>query len=157
MSFESGQENQRRLSREGRESSAELRESKEGEPDEELKKAAAMERADFVIKEVKTSQKQMQNIARHMQEVEQTIRQLRQQLQLAQSNTDPISVVQDKKRIEELKKKISEYVNELENMREDLILEQIEDLRNGSDGALSEEELRKKAMDMIEDMIKQIS
>ena len=40
-------------------------ESKEGEVDEEVKKAAAMERADYLVKEVKQSKKQMQNILLH--------------------------------------------------------------------------------------------
>ena len=152
MSFESEQENRRRLSRESRESSAEFRENKEGEVDEELQKAAAMERADLVIKEVKSSQKQMQNIARNMQEVQKAIRQLRAQLQLAQNNDDPVSVVQDKKRIEELKNKIAENISELENMREDLIREQLDELQKQNLG-LSELELKNKAEELVEELI----
>lgn len=156
MSFELERENRRRNSQEAKENRAEMEKNKEGEVDEELKKAAIMERADLVIKEVKSSQKQMQNIARHMQEVEQAIRQLRMQLQLVQNNNDPVSVVQDKKRIEELKNKISEYKKELINMREDLVREQIEDLKNGLGYGLSVEELKIKAESMIEEMIRQI-
>ena len=96
MSFESEQENRRRLSRESRESSAEFRENKEGEVDEELQKAAAMERADLVIKEVNLSitkckilieicKKYKSNSA-----VESTIT-------ISTNNDDPVSVVQTKK------------------------------------------------------------
>ena len=54
---------------------------------------------DVIIKEVKTSKKQMQNIVLHMQQVTQAIQQLRQQLQLAQTDDEVTSIKQDKKRI----------------------------------------------------------
>ncbi len=152
MSFETESENRSRRSLEARENQAETR---EGEDDKELQKAAAMERADLVIKEVQSSQKQMQNIAQHMQVVEHTIRQLRAQLQLAQSNNDPISVAQDKRRIEELKKKILDYKEELGNMREDLVREQVEELKKQNLG-LSEFELNKRAEELVEQLIRTV-
>ena len=155
MSFESEQSNIRR-SREARESSVESRESKEGEADPELKAAAAMERADVMIREVKSSKKQMQNIIRHIQEVQTAIRKLRAQLQLAQNDEDDTSVKQDKKQVNELMIKIRGYVEELENMREDLIREQMEELENDMAIGASMEELKKKAEDMVDDMIRKV-
>ena len=155
MSFESEQSNIRR-SREARESSVESRESKEGEADPELKAAAAMERADVMIREVKSSKKQMQNIIRHIQEVQTAIRKLRAQLQLAQNDEDDTSVKQDKKQVNELMLKIRGYVEELENMREDLIREQMEELENDMAIGASMEELKKKAEDMVDDMIRKV-
>ncbi|HBU07436.1 MAG TPA: hypothetical protein DEB09_05130 [Candidatus Magasanikbacteria bacterium] len=152
MSFESEQNNLRR-SREGRESSAEQRENKEGEANKELQAAVAMERADVMIREVKNSQKQMQNIVRHMQEVQTAIRQLRAQLQLAQTDDDVSSLKQDKKKVEELKKKIGGYLEELEKMRGELVREQMEELKNGIGVGMTSAQLQKKAEEMVQQLI----
>ena len=138
------------------EKSHESREPKEGEVDSELKKASAMEKADYLVKEVKSSKQQMQNIVLHMQEVTQAIRNLRTQLQLAQSSDDPTSVVQDKKKVEELKLKIKDYVGEVEKMREDLIREEMDELQKGVGINMSEKELRLRAGESVEQLIKQI-
>jgi len=63
-----------------RERTRESRETKEGEKDPELQAAARLERAEYLVKEVKSSKKQMQNILRHVQEVKTLIQQLRTQL-----------------------------------------------------------------------------
>lgn len=152
MSFETEQSNIRR-SREGRESNAEQRENKEGEVNKELQAAAAMERADVMIREVKSSKKQMQNIVRHIQEVQTAIRNLRAQLQLVQNDEDDASVVQDKKKIEDLRLKIKGYVEELEKMRGDLVREQMEELQNGIGVGMTTEQLQKKAEGMVEELI----
>lgn len=164
MSFESEQEQKRRRSLEGREIGAE---QKEKQDEAELKAAAAMERADVLIREAKTSKKQMQNIVLHMQTVLSAIRQLRRQLQLAEDSDDPSSVKQDKKKVEELKKKIKEYGDELEKMREDLVREQIEELsrrerdpavagKNGIGVGMTTEELQRKAEELVEELIQQV-
>ncbi len=166
MSLETQQAEFGRHSREAAEAAAENRESKEGEVDNELKAGAAMERADIIVKEVRQGKKQMQNIVLHMQSVLLAIRQLRQQLQLAQ-NDDVDSVKQDKKRVEELKKKIRDYGDELEKMRGDLIREQVKELsrserdpavagKNGVGVGLSSAEMQQKAEEMVEEMIKQV-
>ncbi|MFH1947345.1 MAG: hypothetical protein ABIJ23_04285 [Candidatus Magasanikbacteria bacterium] len=139
-----------------REKNYESRESKEGEVNAELKKATAMEKADYLVKEVKSSKKQMQNIVVHMQQVTQAIRQLRAQLQLAQDDNDPTSIQQDKKKVEELKLKIKDYVGEVEKMREDLIREEMEELKKGIGVGISEEDLRVKAEESVEKMIRGI-
>ncbi|MFH1286263.1 MAG: hypothetical protein ABII02_00745 [Candidatus Magasanikbacteria bacterium] len=131
------------------------RESKEAEADPEIESAATMERADYLVKEVKQSKQQMQNILVHMQQVTQAIRQLRAQLQLADGG-DPSSVAQDKHRIEELKKKISEHKDELIKMRDDLVREQVEELRDGVGVGMSSDELQKKAEQMVDEMIHEI-
>jgi len=157
MSFESQQENEiGRRSREARESGVEQKESKEGEIDPELKAAAAMERADIMIREVKSSKKQMQNIVRHMQEVKTAIRKLRAQLQLVQNDEDETSIKGDKKQVKELKLKIKDYVGELESMRDDLIREQMQELKDTVGVGISTGELQTKAEEIIDDMIRQV-
>jgi len=136
-----------------REKSHESRESREGEVDEEIKEGSAMEKADYLVKEVKTSKQQMQNIVLHMQEVTQAIRQLRAQLQLVQDDDDPTSIQQDKKKVEELKFKIKDYIGELEKMREDLVREEMVELKKGIGVAMSEEDLRVKAEENVGEMI----
>jgi hypothetical protein len=148
MNFETEKSNSRE--------SVESRENKEGEVDKELQAAAAMERADVMIREVKSSKKQMQNIVRHMQEVQNAIRKLRTQLQLAQNDEDDASVKGDKKIVEDLKLKIKDYVGELESMRDDLVREQMEELKNGIGVGMSTGELQKKAEGLVDDMIKQV-
>ncbi len=153
MSIET-EKNLFRRTQESRESGVENRENQEIDP--ELAKAATMERADLLVKEVKQSKQQMQNIILHMQTVLSAIRQLRQQLQLAQTDDDISSVKQDKKQIEILKKKIQEYGDELEKMRKDLVREQMEELKNGVGVGLSSAELQVKAEEMVELLIKQV-
>lgn len=97
------------------------------EMDAQAEAAAAMERADMIVKDVKSSKQQMKNIVMNMHAVKQQIQQLRQQLQLA-DNDDASSLRQDQKAVDELKKKISGHQQELLAMREDLIREQQEDL-----------------------------
>lgn len=154
MPFESEQEQKRLRSLEGREVGPEEKENQEDSA--ELKKAASLERADIIVKEVKQSQKQMQNIVLHMQTVLAAIRQLRQQLQLAEESDNPASIKQDKKQIEALKKKIQEYGDELEKMREDLVREQMEELKNGVGVGMMAEELQRKSEEMVEKMIEEV-
>lgn len=109
-----------------REPKAESRESKEDSQfDRELKAAAAMERADFLSREVKTNQKQVQNIMIHLQQVLAAIKTLRAQLDLPISD-EASSVEEDTRRVMNLKKMISEYCAELESLRPELIREQTE-------------------------------
>ena len=131
-------------------------EQKEGQEDAELKRAASMERADYLVKEVKQSKKQMQNIVMHMQTVISAIRQLRQQLQLAETVDEASSIRQDKKQIEILKEKIKAYGDELEKMRGDLIREQLEELKNGIGVGLSATELQSRAEQMVDKMIEEV-
>ena len=142
-------------SREAAEMAAEQRESKEGEPDEELKAAAAMERADYLVREVKSSQTQMQNIILHMQQVLAAIRALRDELQLSPED-DPASVSQDRARVEALKKRIAAYTDELLKMKGELIREQAEVLRAGEGQTMSGQMLKQKAEAMVEELLAEI-
>ena len=118
-------ENQERLHRERQ---VESRENKEDSSlDKELKASAAMERADFLSREVKSNQQQMQNIVVHMQQVIAAIKKLRAELDLS-GNEDISSVEEDTRRIAKLKTQIQEYRTELEAMRGDLIMEQIQEI-----------------------------
>jgi len=153
MSLETEQENRRRRGVESREFGVESKENKENE---ELKAAAAMERADTIIREAKNSKKQMQNIVVHMQTVISAIRQLRAQLQLVQSDDDDSSVKQDKKKIAELTKKLEDYGDELIKMKADLIREQMEELKNDIGEGGSVEELQKRAEELVDELIKQV-
>ena len=104
------------------------RESRERfEMDAQAEAAAAMERADVIVKDVQSSKKQMKNIVMNMHVVKQQITQLRQQLQLA-DNDDVSSLQQDQKLVDELKQKIAGHQHELLAMRDDLIREQKEEL-----------------------------
>jgi hypothetical protein len=144
----------RRRSVESHEVGYENKEGKEDSP--ELAKAAAMERAEQFSKEIKSSKKQMQNILLHMNQVTLAIRQLRQQLQLAQDDDDPTSVAQDKEKVAELKKKISYFQDEMINMRHDLIREQVEELKGGFGKGMAEDILEEKATKMVDTMIEEI-
>lgn len=141
-----------RESREQKES-RESKENKESELDPEARALAVLERADIIVKEVKTSKKQMQNIFVNMQQVKATIKQLRALLQLQDDdNDDHHSAEQDKKRIQELRKKITLHQTELENMRHDLVCYQKEELEKQNLG-LSAQALQEKAEKMVEQMI----
>lgn len=136
------------------ERSRESKEAKEDEKDPELQAAATLERADFLVKEVKTSKRQMQNIVLNIQQVQQQIQALRQQLQLSQTD-EPSSIVHDKARVSALRKKIEEHLGELANMREDLIDMEIKDLRKGGAGDLNDTEIRRIATQHIEEILKE--
>ncbi len=113
---------------ETQERSTESRENKEDNKlDKELKAAAAMERADFLTREVKNSQQQMKNITIHMQQVIAAIKKLRAELDLPSSN-DISSIEEDTHRIAKLKAQIQDYRTELEAMRGDLIIEETQEL-----------------------------
>ncbi len=122
-------ETEKRIFQENREFGHEERENKEDRESAELKAAAAMERADFLSKEVKTSQNQMQNIIVHMQAVMQAIKQLRQALALPDNSDQESSLQEDQKRAEQLQNRIAEYKTELQAMKEELILEHIREAR----------------------------
>ena len=122
---------------------------------EEAKAAATMERADFLVKEVKSGKQQIQNIMLHMQQVLQAITALRQQLQL-QTDETASSVEQDKEHMERLKKKIAEHKDELLKMKDELIGAQTEEIRNGEGAGLSDIQLRMKAQEMVERIMREI-
>ena len=104
------------------------RESREGfEMDAAGEAAAAMERADMIVKDVKSTKNQMKNIVMNMHAVKQQIKQLRQQLQLA-TDDSASSLEHDQKRVDELKEKIAGYQHELVGLRDELIAEQKEEL-----------------------------
>lgn len=152
MSYESEQELRKR-SVETREAQVEQRESKEGEVDPELQRASAMERVDYLNKEIKSSKKQMQNILLHMQQVTTAIRQLRTQLQLAEDSDDPASVKQDKEKIDQLKKRIGEYQTEVIKMKDDLVREHMTELKKGVGVGMNADEIKKKAETEVDKMI----
>lgn len=154
MSFES-QEKEIRRAREA-ERARESRESKESlEMDEQAKAAATMERADFLVKEVKSGKQQIQNIMIHMQQVLAAIQTLRQQLQLKADGTVS-SVEQDKKHIEKVKQKIAVYKDEIVKMKDELITAQIEQIREGENVGLTEQQLRVKAEELVEKIMREV-
>ena len=101
-----------------RERSVETKE--DGELAEEAKAAAARERAEYLVKEVKQGNQQIQNIMVHMQQVLMTLAQLRAELELKTEAEDPTSIVEDKKRMEKLTQKITEYRRELSTMKDEI-------------------------------------
>lgn len=115
----------RRNSSEGRELNAERKENKENEAE---KKMAAMERAEKVSYEVKSTKKQMQNIVANMQQVVKAVQAIRIQLGLGTGLSIP-SVVQDEKRLDQLKSKLSKLIGQLSDLRIALIHEESEEIR----------------------------
>lgn len=146
------EETEHRYGPEMRDRAREMKETKEDKEDSELKAAAAMERADYLVHEVKTSQNQMQNILLHMQSVLKAIRELRTALQIPQGTSDAASIERDKKRLEDLQKKIAAYRNELVAMKGDLLIEQIRILRENNPDK-SEKALQEEARILVEAML----
>lgn len=103
-----------------RERSRESKESKEAEQSPEAQAAAAMERAELLVKEVQSNKKQMQNIVMHMGQVQQAIKAIRQQLQLAGTD-DGTSTTHDQAQIDRLNAQIAKHQDELIKMKDDLI------------------------------------
>jgi len=137
-----------------REKNYESKESKEAELDPELKAAAAMERADYLTGEIKSSKKQIQNIVVHMSQVLQALKQLRAQLQLSEDG-DHASLEQDNKRIEELKSKISEHKDELIKMKDELIVGYMNELQK-QDATMGESALREKAEQAVDNVLNEL-
>lgn len=128
------------------------RETKESEKDPELQAAAAMERADYLVKEVKSSRQQMQNIMYNMQQVKAAITALRAQLQLADSN-GASSLERDEEQIAKLQQQISQYSSELESMREGLVQEQTQQLKE--EGLIDNVETLARAK--VDELLQQIT
>jgi hypothetical protein len=130
-------------------------EREEHTEDKELQAVAAMERADYLVREVKTNKNQMQNIIVHMQSVMQAIRDLRAALQLPVHSNDDESIIQDKKRMEDLHKKIAAYVDELYAMKEDLVNEHMINLQK-EHPTKNADELRVQAEHIVENILVEI-
>lgn len=139
------------LQRKSVEAARESRESRESEKDPELQAAASKERADYLVKEVKTNQQQMQNIVMHVTQVQQALKKLRAELQLSEQG-DSMSVQQDRARIEILKKQIGEYMGELVAMKEDLIVFEMEELKK-TGVSMVESALRQTSQERVEHML----
>lgn len=139
------------LQRKSVEAARESRESRESEKDPELQAAASKERADYLVKEVKTNQQQMQNIVMHVAQVQQALKKLRAELQLSEQG-DSMSVQQDRVRIEILKKQIGEYMGELVAMKEDLIVFEMEELKK-TGVSMVESALRQTSQERVEHML----
>ena len=130
----------------------ESREMKEAEKDPELQVAASKERADYLVKEVKTNQQQMQNIVMHVAQVQQALKKLRAELQLSEQG-DSTSIQQDNARIVVLKKQIGEYIGELMAMKEDLIVFEMNELKK-STVSKSDQEIRDQAAQRVNEVFR---
>ena len=85
---------------------------------EEIKAAAARERVEYLTKEVSKGTQQIQNIMLNMQQALQALAAVRASLQLESVSDDPSSIVEDKRRVAELRKKITKYQEELLVMKQ---------------------------------------
>ena len=131
--------------------------NKERKLSQEAKAAATRERAELLVKEVKSSKQQIQNIMLNVNQVLQAIKALRAQLQLATNDGDSISSVeQDKKSIEKLKKKIAGHTDELFKIKEELIVAHANQMAE-SQGIILTDELKEKAKNMVENLLAEIS
>lgn len=143
-----------RLRRE-QEQSREVKEGKETEMSPEDRLAATKERADYLVKEVKSSKQQMQNILMHMAEVKKAIAAIRKELQLSATGDEVGSLSQDNNRINDLKKRVASYQEEILQMRGDLVKVQIGELRTQNPGT-SLEDIEKKAQEMVDALLAEI-
>ncbi|PLX26587.1 hypothetical protein C0581_04105 [Candidatus Parcubacteria bacterium] len=155
MSIESAEEQLRRSRESAAERSAEIREAKENEIDPEAKAAATMERADYLVKEVKSGKQQIQNIVVHMQQVLQTIAALRKQLQI-QTDDETSSVEQDEKQVQKLKEKITEHKDEIVKMKDELIRAQVEQIKQGEGSTLSDQQLQEQAEGLVNQIMSEV-
>jgi uncharacterized protein YbgA (DUF1722 family) len=134
-----------------RERTRETKEQKEVEASPEAQAAAAMERAEIIVKEVQSNKKQMQNILMHMGQVQAAIKALRKQLALQDIDHDA-SVLQDAATVEKLKEKIRTYKDELLAMQDDLLRAQLNEIRETQPNILPEEQSR-MAIEAVQAMI----
>lgn len=134
---------------EGRES----KETRENEMTPEAMKAAAKERAEFLMEAVKQSSSQMKNIATHVAQVKQAIKQIRAMLQIQDNDDHGTASAQDEARVQALRQKVATYQNELIHMRGDLINYQIEDLQNaGFTGSM--DDLEREATARVDQLLR---
>lgn len=133
------------------ERSREIKEPTEKEMSPELIAAAMKERAEFLVKEVKTNTQQMQNILAHMAQVKAAIAKIRQQLAL-QTSDDASSLTHDEMQVAQLRGQIAEHTEELENMRGDLIKIYAEDLKKKHPN-LSEEEVQQQSIGFVHSLL----
>jgi DNA repair exonuclease SbcCD ATPase subunit len=134
---------------EGRERSLE---SKDKQTEELEKKMGARERVEKMSHEVKSTQKQMQNIVTNMQQVMGAVAAIRKQLQLDEADTNIPSVHQDQKTVQLLQKKLANLNDRLQDLRLVLLQEEKEQIREAK-SFLSEEELQTAALKRVEDIL----
>ncbi len=136
-----------------------LETEKEQEINPELKAAAIKERADFLVKEVKTNKQAIKNIIIHSQQVLQAIKQIRNLLQLPDPNDDQSipSIKMDKKYIEGLKQQIAEHINELHNLKPDLISAYTYLIKQHYGDGLSSEQARQQAELLVDKLIEEVN
>lgn len=112
---------EQKIQREATEVSRESRESSPDRDDPLARRAAVMERADYLVKEVKSGTQQIQNIMIHMQQVQSAITALRAQLNTSSSASGAPSLDRDAQVVDKIRAKINMYTNEITSMREDMI------------------------------------
>jgi len=112
---------------EGREIGVES--NKEGQENQELKKMGAMERAEKTSREVKSTQKQMQNIMANMQQVVKAVQSIRQQLDLTEPDENIPSVARDQKNLQALQKKLANLTGQLGDLKQALLQEEYNDIK----------------------------
>lgn len=133
------------------------KEKKEAEVSAEDRVAASKERADYLVKEVKNSQQQMQNILLHMAEVKKIIKQIRDELQLAHAPGTDNSLREDDLRIKKLQQRIATYQEEILKMRDDLIRAEIDEIqKRNPQKKLSQTELSAEATQAVDTLIQNL-
>lgn len=119
---------------------------------EEAKAAATRERAEYLVKEVKSNTQQIKNIMVHMQHVVQALAILKAQLQVV-NEEKPASVIADAKHIETLKQNIVAHKKELSHMKEEIIAALEAEKKNDSGSYKKTEQrvgvLLKEVMEML--------
>jgi len=103
--------------------------NKENKESKEEKELAAKERLEQTVVEVKNTKQRMKNIMNNMQQVIQAVRQIRQQLGLDGNDDDIPAVQRDQKTFEQLKVRLAELKDQLEDLKKALRAEEINHLR----------------------------
>ncbi len=137
-----------------REPSRERKENKESKDDPELQAAARMERADYLVKEVKSNKNQLQNIALNIAKVQQTLKQLRALLGTSTSSDDN-SILQDKQQAEKIRSQIAEHQQELIHMRDGLVTAYMQDLTK-SNQVIEQGEVYNLAVERVDALIRSV-
>lgn len=129
--------------------------AKEDKEKEELKKAAARERAEKTSREIKSAQKQMQNIMANMQQVIKAVQAIRQQLDLTEPDENIPSVARDRRVLDQLQKKLASLSGQLKDLRTALFQEELNEVRQ-KHGDWLEERLKQEAERLVGARLKKL-
>ena len=138
---------------EGREIGVES--NKEGQENQELKKMGAMERVEKTSRELKSTQKQMQNIMANIQQVVKAVQSIRQQLDLTEPDENIPSVARDQKNLQALQKKLVNLTGQLGDLKQALLQEEYSDVKK-EHGDWSEDQIKHESEKRVSQILEKL-